>query len=165
MEAVRVPADDPLADAWREVIRLSGRAEWTLVGGLMIHTFQHQRGQQPTRLTEDIDTLHRVTSAPKQPEAFVEMLVDDGYRIDDDDIHDLGDGTAMAHRFRRGSLVVDVIVPGDGRAPRRTAHTVDRAKPAAAVGGEYALQRSEVVHVSIGASGGPVRRPDLLGAP
>ena len=131
---------------------------WTLIGGQLVHLYCAERGQFPVRPTNDADTVIDVRSDPKILHTFTKTLTDIGFES-------AGiSAEGRQHRWMRGKASIDVLLP-DGigeRASQRQGVTGSPTLPTA--GGTQALERSEVVEVTVDNREGFVRRPNLVGA-
>lgn len=131
---------------------------WTLIGGQLVHLHCAERGQFPVRPTNDADTVIDVRADPKILHTFTTTLVQLGFAS-------AGiTAEGRQHRWKRGDAAIDVLLPeGIGeRASERQGVTGSPTLPTE--GGTQALQRSEVVPVTVDGRDGFVRRPDLVGA-
>ncbi|HYR94244.1 MAG TPA: hypothetical protein VEP48_08575 [Methylomirabilota bacterium] len=72
-------------------------------------------------------------------------------------------GFGHGHRFKKGSVLIDVLAPDGLNAVKRRI-TVPPLYTVEVPGGSQALQRTELVEVSVGDAGGLLPRPNLLGA-
>ena len=146
---------------WLGLLDLSERlpnAQWTLIGGQMVHLHCAERGYLPRRATSDIDTVLDVKANPQILLAFTEVLLDLGFRSVGPSAED------KEHRFSRGAALIDVLIP-DGvgnRLPQRKGAT--GSATVQTPGGNQALRRSETVDVEVAGRPGRVHRPNLLGA-
>jgi hypothetical protein len=123
-----------------------------LIGGLMVQLHALEHGITDVCLTRDIDVLGQ----GRPPGAL--MAIDEvlrGFEPVGPDI----DG--FAHRYVRGELIVEVLAP-DGLNP--APELGGGIKAVGVPGGTQALQRSEVVTVSVDGEEFELRRPTLLGA-
>jgi hypothetical protein len=131
---------------------------WTLIGGQLVHLHCAERGQFSMRPTNDADTVVDVRANPTILHAFTQTLENLGFRS-------VGiSAEGRQHRWKRGDASIDVLLPegvGDRAAERRGA-TGSPTLPTQ--GGTQALQRSEVVAVTVGGREGFVPRPNLVGA-
>ena len=134
------------------------RDGWTLIGGQLVHLHCAERGQFPVRPTNDADTVIHVRADPKMLYTFTKTLA--GLGFESAGISAEG----SQHRWVRGKASIDVLLP-DGvgeRASRRQGVTGGPTLPT--TGGTQALQRSEVVAVTVDGREGSVWRPSLVGA-
>lgn len=133
-------------------------AGWTLIGGQLVHLHCAERGQFPGRPTNDADTVIDVRADPKMLHTFTKVLTDMGFRS-------AGiSAEGRQHRWVRDQACIDVLLPeGAGeRASGRTGITGSPTVPTQ--GGTQALQRTEIVAVTVAGREGHVRRPTLVGA-
>jgi hypothetical protein len=131
---------------------------WTLIGGQLVHLYCAERGQFPERPTNDADTVIDIRADPEMLHTFTRTLTDLGFES-------AGiSAEGRQHRWVRGNASVDVLIPeGVGeRANKRQGVTGSPTLPTE--GGTQALQRSEIVAVTVGGRKGFVRRPNLVGA-
>jgi hypothetical protein len=99
----------------REIARLFLRLPWVLIGGQMVVILEAEHGRPVGRATIDVDALLdvRVVSTAARDAATLLRVV--GFEPEQI-------GERLAYRFRRGSGIVDILVPdhlGD-RADLRT---------------------------------------------
>lgn len=157
MIRIEVDLEDDLSrELWRAVGDLVGRlpGEWVLIGGLMVQLHALEHGITDVRLTRDIDVLGQARP-PGALRALDEVLKAEGFEPTGPDI----DG--FAHRYARGELIVDLLAP-DGLNP--APDLAGGLKAVGVPGGTQALNRSEVVTVSVDGNEFELRRPTLLGA-
>ncbi len=156
-----MPAMSPEQTAsWLGLLDLHERLPegWTLIGGQLIHLHCAERGQFPVRPTNDADTVVDVRSDPTMLATFTKTLTDVGFAP-------AGiSAEGLQHRWIRDDASIDVLLP-DGigeRASLRQGVTGSPTLPTA--GGTQALQRSEIIRVTVAGREGSVRRPNLVGA-
>jgi len=157
MTRIEVDLEDDLSrELWRAVGDLVGRlpGEWVLIGGLMVQLHALEHGITDVRLTRDIDVLGQARP-PGALRALDEVLKAEGFEPTGPDI----DG--FAHRYARGELIVDLLAP-DWLNP--APDLAGGLKAVGVPGGTQALNRSEVVTVSVDGNEFELRRPTLLGA-
>lgn len=157
MTRIEVDLEDDASRAlWRAVGELVGRlpGEWVLIGGLMVQLHALEHGITELRLTRDIDVLGQARP-PGALTAIDEVLKAEGFEPAGPDI----DG--FAHRYARDELIVDVLAP-DGLDP--PPDLGGGLKAVGIPGGSQALNRAEVVTVSVDGKEFELRRPTLLGA-
>jgi len=131
---------------------------WTLIGGQLVHLHCAERGRFPERPTNDVDTVIDVRTDPAILRTFTVALEDLGFRS-------AGiSAEGRQHRWLRDKASIDVLLPeGIGQtAAERRGITGSPTLPTQ--GGTQALQRSEVVAVSVAGREGFVRRANLVGA-
>lgn len=144
--------------AWLALLDLYERqpAEWTLIGGQLVHLFCAERGYEPLRSTSDVDAVVNAR-APGALGAVTTSLIELGFEAQPN-----ADG--VQHRWIRGHAVIDVLIP-EGTGARTEGKASASGFPTiAAPGGTQALGRSEVVEVQTGTRAGRVLRPKLLSA-
>ena len=148
--------DGASRELWRAVGDLVGKLPggWVLIGGLMVQLHALEHGITDVRLTRDIDVLGQARP-PGALSAIDEVLQAEGFEPVGFDV----DG--FAHRYARGELIVDVLAP-DGLNP--APDLGGGVKAIGVPGGTQALNRSEVVTVSVEGEEFELRRPTLLGA-
>jgi hypothetical protein len=148
--------DEASRRLWHAIGDLAGRlpGEWVLIGGLMVqlHAFEH--GMADVRPTRDIDLLAQARP-PGALRAIDEFLRGEGFEATAPDL----DG--FAHRYERGDLILDLLAPDGLSSPPELGGGV---RAVGVPGGSQALNRSEVVSVSIDGKDFELRRPTLMGA-
>lgn len=146
---------------WGTAIRLARElgeeTGWTVIGGLMVqlHALEHR---STSRLTDDIDLLGDSRQRPSLTRRISELLQSNGAKMDPPP---RSNGN-LGYRFEIDGAIVEVLGPDGVKTDPRT---VGKHTTVAIPGGTQALNRSEVVMVSV--EGGPavaMRRPSLLGA-
>lgn len=131
---------------------------WTLIGGQLVHLHCAERGEFPVRPTNDADTVIDVRADPEMLHTFTKTLTDIGFESAGISVE------GRQHRWVRSKASIDVLLP-DGvgeRASERQGVTGSPTLPTAV--GTQALQRSEVVAVTVDSREGFVWRPNLVGA-
>lgn len=146
--------------AWHALIELGRRfpAGWTLVGGQLVHLHCRERGSSPARPTDDGDAALDVRARPDILFDFTDALRDMQFEPE------TPSGFGVQHRWVSGEAVIDVLIPrhlGTRAANRRGA---GGARTIAAPGAQGALDRTELVQVSVAEQTGVVPRPTLVGA-
>lgn len=156
---VRIAPDNPeAASLWGDLGRLAAQvlpAEWTLVGGLMVQLLAYEAGETGVRATTDIDILGDARQRASV-EKIAQALHGDGFVLEPPSPTD-----GISHRWRRGSLIVDLLAP-DGL--RGDPPMLGGVRTVQIPGGSQALARTETVEVEIEGAVFQVRRPTLLGA-
>lgn len=156
---VRIAPEDPeTANLWGDFGRLVAQvlpAEWTLVGGLMVQLLAYEAGETGVRATTDIDILGDARQRASV-EKIAQALHSDGFVLEAPSPTD-----GISHRWRRGSLIVDLLAP-DGL--RGDPPMLGGVRTIQIPGGSQALARTETVEVEIDGAIVQVRRPTLLGA-
>jgi hypothetical protein len=158
---IALPSMPPEQTAsWLGVLDLYDRLSdgWTLIGGQLVHLYCAERGRFPERPTNDADTVIDVRADPEMLHTFTKALT--GLGFESAGISAEG----SQHRWIRDRASIDVLIPeGVGeRVNKRQGVTGSPTLPTA--GGTQALQRSEVVAVTVDGREGFVRRPNLIGA-
>jgi hypothetical protein len=125
---------------------------WALVGGLMVQAHALAAGIQTTRVTLDVDVAVRIEAGAFSYSEAAAALTRLGYTLDD--------SQRLTYRFKRGSDVVDLMVPDHERPPPRHA----RRDIMAVAGGRQALDRLLTMHFQVGDSESAVPVPTLHGA-
>ncbi len=154
-----IPWSEDARDAWKELLRLSTIIPpgWTLIGAQMValHGFEYTRSVP--RYSLDLDILVNVRLLQDGTQKVSQILIDNGFTMTE--ITTDGRG----HRFAIGSVVIDVLAP-DGLGPRTSTATIPPARTVLVPGGTQALERTELVEVTMGGIAGRLPRPNLLGA-
>lgn len=161
MAIVRLPVTDPaMCHGWQKITELYEKMPtgWTIVGGQMVVLHCAERGRFPARATHDLDAVLDVRAIPMVLHQFTGHLRDLGFRPT---------GTSAQghqHRWVVGEAQIDIMIPrrvGE-RAATRTG--VTGATTLETPGAQQALDRSQVVEVTVDDVRGHVNRPNLLGA-
>ncbi len=113
---------------------------------------------QQTRPTNDADTVIDVRANPTILNTFTQALEDLGFRS-------AGiSAEGRQHRWTRGKASIDVLLP-EGIGERAKERRGATGSPTLSTqGGTQALQRSEILAVTVDGREGFVRRPNLVGA-
>lgn len=150
---------DDFHEMWADLVELARNVQvpWTLIGAHMVALHAWERGRDPLRPSEDADVLVDVRAVTRGTERLSRALLDAGYQLDGVTPQGIG------HRFRRGSVRIDVLAP-DGIGERASVTTIGGARTVQVPGGTQALGRSEPVDVRSRSKRGRVPRPNLLGA-
>ena len=153
------PVDAQDEEVWRSLLELSEsyREGWTLIGARMVTLYALEHYRTPPRFSLDADALINVRLIPHGTQRFSKLLLDMGYEMVD--VSGFGHG----HRFRKGSVAIDVLAPDGLNAVDRRI-TVPPLYTVEVPGGSQALQRSALVDVTVGKKRGVLPRPNLLGA-
>lgn len=145
--------------AWHALFELSERIPtgWTLVGGQMVHLHCAERGFQPYRSTPDADAVVDARRVPMIFTTVTQALEDAGFKVGGET-----DGGKQL-RWVRGKASIDVLIPQNvGRAARVPSSS---GKPGLETpGAQHALDRSELIDVSVVGRIGRISRPTLIGA-
>ena len=159
---VSLPALPGLDDQlWQVMLTLADELpeHWTLIGGQMVLLHALENGVEPTRVSTDLDALLNFRAISHAIPEFVSCLQSLDFEADG------ASPDGVAHRYRRGELMVDVLVP-EGLGIRADLRT-DPPSPERTLevpGGTQALNRTELLPVQLGDRSGYVPRPSLLGA-
>lgn len=131
---------------------------WTLIGGQLVHLHCAERGRFPERPTNDADTVIDVRADPGILHTFTKALEDLGFRS-------AGiSAEGRQHRWLRDKASIDVLL-SEGIGETATERQGVTGSPTLQTqGGTQALQRSEVVAVTVAGREGFVRRANLVGA-
>lgn len=130
---------------------------WTLVGGQLVHLHCAERGFQPERPTDDVDTVVDVRASRDMFATFTSALADLGFAP-------LTSGDGVQHRWLRREAQIDVLLP-DGVGERASSRLGSGGAPTIPTpGGTQALGRSQAVAVEVHGRAGYVLRPNLVGA-
>lgn len=131
---------------------------WTLIGGQLVHLHCAERGRFSERPTNDADAVVDVRADPTILNTFTQALEDLGFASAGVSVE------GRQHRWRRGKASIDVLLP-EGIGERAVKRKGATGSPTLSTqGGTQALQRSEVVSVTVDDREGSVRRPNLVGA-
>lgn len=146
--------------SWLALIEVGQQLQdgWTLVGGQLVHLHCIERGASPTRPTDDGDAALDVRAEPDILRKYTGILVEIGF------VADKPTWRGHQHRWRRGDAVIDVLIPrflGE-RGESRTG--VTGSTTIAAPGVQGALDRTELVQVTVAGITGVIPRPTLVGA-
>lgn len=159
-DPVRLPTlpghDDEL---WLTLIELSELrpGEWTLIGGQMVFLHALEHGVQPPRVSTDLDVLVNARVVVGGVRKFVSAIESAGFAL-------VGvSPEGLAHRYHRGGVSIDVLAP-EGLGQRAALITTPPGRTLQVSGGTQALDRAELLPVTVGDRQGFVPRPSLLGA-
>jgi len=133
------------------------RDGWCLVGGQLVHLHCWERGASPTRPTDDGDAVVDVRGTTAGLHRFTAELVRLGFQSSGETME------GHQHRWVRDAAQIDVLVP------TRTAHFTQRRGVTGGTtletpGAQQALDRTELVEVTVAGRTGTVPRPRLFGA-
>lgn len=143
---------------WHVLLDLREETDgWTLIGGQMVLLHAIEQRVSPPRVSEDIDLVADVRAQPPRMGRIVTVLDHAGFELG------APDPDGYAHRFSRGRLVIDLLMP-DNMGTRARARTSDSTQTTPISGGTFALERSIDVPVVVDGRTGTVPRPDLAGA-
>jgi len=136
---------------------LGTERQWSLIGGLMVQLHGHEHSDD-LRPTIDIDLLGAARKPPAMTERIAALLAERGAELAMPPRSD----PQLGYRFELDGEIVEVLGP-DGL--KKEPKTLPGLTTFEVSGGTQALQRTEVVLISLGgASPVAVRRPSLLGA-
>jgi hypothetical protein len=128
-----------------------------LIGGQLVQLHCAERGVRPNRPTLDADAALDVRKKPKIFAAFTEYLEEIGFTVD---------GQTMGgkqHRWVRGDAVIDVLIPtGLGRSA--AVRSASGGPGLDTTGAQFALNRTQLVEITVGQRTGFVPRPTIVGA-
>ncbi|WP_395158763.1 hypothetical protein [Ilumatobacter sp.] len=146
------------AESWSALLELSPAFgdNWLLVGGQMVFLHELQRQSTDTRPTDDIDVVVDLRAEPAGLSRIHSALISASFDQDSPG----PEGTA--HRYRRGSAVIDVLAPDN--LGKRLQLKLGSGRTIEAPGTTQAFRRSGIVTVEIEGRSAEVRRPDLIGA-
>lgn len=131
--------------------------EWTLVGGQMVFLHAIEHGAALPRVSTDLDVLVNARVATAAVRVFVKAIEAVGFELAG------ASPEGIAHRYRRDGVSVDVLAP-EGLGSRTDLTTTPPGRTLQVPGGTQALDRTELVPVTVGDHRGMVPRPSLLGA-
>ena len=146
------------AESWSALLELSPAFgdNWLLVGGQMVFLHELERQSTDTRPTYDIDVVVDLRAEPAGLSRIHSALISASFDQDSPG----PEGTA--HRYRRGSAVIDVLAPDN--MGKRAQLKLGLGRTVEAPGTSQAFHRSGVVAVEAGGVAAQIRRPDLVGA-
>jgi len=130
---------------------------WTLIGGQLVQLHCAERGVRPIRPTLDADAALDVRRHPQIFTTFTEHLEAIGFKADKETTG------GKQHRWVRGDAIVDVLIPtGLGRgAETKSASGMPGLETD---GAQFALNRTDLVEITVGDRAGLIPRPTLIGA-
>lgn len=146
--------------AWFTLFDLSEAIprHWALVGGQMVHLHCWQRGRPAPRVTTDTDIIMDIRARKSALTDVTRFLQDRGF-------DEVGRGPRnIGHRWSRGRVMFDVLVPEGAGDSGSKARTILGARTVQVPGGTQALERAQRVEVEVAGRVGTVTRPSLLGA-
>jgi hypothetical protein len=146
------------AESWKALLELAPvfAENWLLVGGQMVLLHQIERDADDVRPTDDIDVVVNLRAEPAGLKRIHDSLIAASFD------QDLPGPQDIAHRYRRGSAVIDVLAP-DNIGSRATLQ-LGAGRTVEAPGTTQAFGRSGLVTVQAGDVSAEIRRPDLVGA-
>jgi hypothetical protein len=162
---ITLPAmSGPQQEAWLSLLAMTELlpAGWCLVGGQLVHLHCAERGFSPNRPTDDGDAVLDVRAEPDILSRFTQKLIDLGFASADVTME------GHEHRWVKGhnddQAQIDILIPSDvgQRANQRKGATGSTTLETP--GAQQALNRTELVAVSVAGTTGRVPRPTLIGA-
>lgn len=142
-------------EPWPQVFELATALpvdRWALVGGLMVQAHALAASIDTTRVTIDVDAAVRIEAGTYWYSDAVSALAGLDYIVDT--------STRLTYRFRRGTEVVDLMVPDHDRPrPSHAGRGVMQVS-----GGTQAMDRLEVMNFRLDAGQATVPLPNLHGA-
>lgn len=84
---------------------------WALVGGQMVHSLCWERGANPSRPTQDADTVLDIRAHPTMLYDFTKTLSDLGYTSAGEPPSVLEVTTGVQHRWVKGDAQIDILIP------------------------------------------------------
>src|SRR5712691_9914775 len=157
---INIPSlGDPWDAVWETLVDLQEQQPngWTLIGAQMVALHGMERDRMPPRRSQDADLLANVRAIQDATRRLSQALVQRGFEMDPPNL----DG--LSHRFRSDRVSIDLLAP-DGLGQRADLRTIPPAHTLEVPGGTQALNRSELVDITIATRAGLVPRPNLLGA-
>ncbi|MBD1536825.1 hypothetical protein HC749_01395 [Arthrobacter sp. S13_S34] len=157
---IELPAmPDDQEEAWKAIFQIyKGLPHgWVLIGGQASYLHAVERSAPIVRATTDADFALDIRGYPKMLHDFTALLEELGFESKGESM----DG--HQHRWLRGKAIVDVLIPrhlGERAASRRG---VTGGTTIAAPASQQAIDETETVEVTAGATTGHVNRPTLLG--
>jgi len=148
--------DDAL---WATLVELGDvrPGDWTLIGGQMVFLHALEHDTVPPRVSTDLDILVNARIVSGAVGAFSADIEALGFELDG------MSPEGIAHRYRRGTVSIDVLAP-DGLGSHTDLTTTPPGRTLQVPGGTQALARTEFVRVTTSTLTGRVPRPSLLGA-
>lgn len=122
----------------------------------MVFLHELERQSTDTRPTDDIDVVVNLRAEPAGLSRIHSALISASFDQDSPG----PEGTA--HRYRRGSAVIDVLAPDN--LGKRAQLKLGLGRTIEAPGTSQAFHRSGIVTVEVGGVAAQIRRPELVGA-
>jgi len=157
---INIPSlGDPWDAIWEALVDLQEQHPdgWTLIGAQVVALHGMERDRMPPRRSQDADVLANVRAIQDATRRLSQALVQRGFEMDPPNLDEL------SHRFRSDRVTIDLLAP-DGLGQRADLRTIPPAHTLEVPGGTQALNRSELVDITIATRAGLVPRPNLLGA-
>lgn len=155
-----IESDDPALDLWSALVNLYEElpGEWTLIGAQMVALHGLEVGRKPPKATTDADLVVNARVVGFKIASFAAALEDAGYQLEGISAEGVG------HRFSNGKVSLDVLAPDGLDSARIDLTTIAPARTISVPGATQALNRSELVTVTVDETTGSIPRPSLLGA-
>lgn len=155
-----IEPDDPALDLWSALVNLYEElpGEWTLIGGQMVALHGFEVGRKPPKATTDADLVVNARVVGFKVASFAVALEDAGYQLEGISAEGVG------HRFSNGKVSLDLLAPDGIDSARIDLTTIAPARTISVPGATQALNRSELVTVTVEETTGSIPRPSLLGA-
>ncbi|WP_194815903.1 hypothetical protein [Nocardia sp. XZ_19_385] len=153
-------ADNRDAQLWPALLDLADNLPqpYTVIGGMMVWMHGAVAGQQPPRVTQDIDVLMDLRAQVSALRKAVTALERLGYRVDGMS----PDG--LAHRYRRDDgTLVDLLAP-DNLGRRADLTTTPPGRTLEVPGGTKALSHRVAVEIRYGTRSSVLYLPELARA-
>lgn len=146
------------AASWAALIEIAPMLgdHWLLIGGQMVLLHEVERHSSAVRPTHDVDVAVDLRAVPAGLAAMHDALSSSDFR------QDSPSPIGIAHRYRRGKAVIDVLAPD--RIGSRARLTLGAGRTLEAPGSTQAFRRSELVTVTFEGVEATIRRPNLIGA-
>lgn len=142
--------------SWTALVELapSFGDHWLLIGGQMVLLHEVERHARDVRPTDDVDVAIDLRTEPAGLARIHDALRAAGFDQDQPG----PDG--IAHRYRRGQAVIDVLAPDN--IGRRARLDIGVGRTIEAPGTSQAFRRSATVTVRLDDTIAQIRRPSLL---
>ncbi len=146
------------AESWSALVELAPALgdNWLLVGGQMVFLHEVERCATDVRPTDDVDVVVDLRAEPAGLARIDSALTSAGFD------QDSPGPEGMAHRYRRGAAVVDVLAVDN--VGKRTQLKIGSGRTIEAPGTSQAFHRSGLLMVDVDGATMQIRRPDLVGA-
>ena len=146
------------ADSWAALIELAPAfgQNWILVGGQMVFLHEVERRAADVRPTDDLDVVVDLRAEPAGLARIHDALIVAEFS------QDAPSPDGVAHRYRRGGAVIDVLGPDN--MGERAQLGLGAGRTIQAPGTTQALRRSGTVAVELDGGSAEILRPNLVGA-
>ena len=146
------------ADSWAALVELATMFgdNWLLVGGQMVFLHEIERDATDVRPSDDVDVVVNLRAEPRGLARIHEALTVAAFS------QDAPGPDGAAHRYRRGTALIDVLAPDN--VGERAQLTLGAGRTIEAPGTTQAFQRSGIVTVEVGGASAEIHRPNLVGA-